>query len=234
VKLRHVELARRCLAELAGTALLVGIGTGTIVAAGEVGGIPQWLMATAWFVAVLVPILLFIRVSGAHLNPVVTLALAASGRLAWKEAPWYWAAQSLGAFTASFLVLLVLGGGSHLGATVPANGDLLRTFFAEAGFTALLVASVFVLADRGEGPGRWRVILPPSAVGLSTYVIGPWTGSSLNPARTVAPAVLSGTYTDLWVYLLAIPVAAIIVAAVWRPRSVDIADRGPGRVASSP
>jgi aquaporin NIP len=223
------SLVHRCLAEVAGTALLVGIGTGTIVAAGNAGGIPQGLMAAAWFLAVLVPIVLFIGVSGAHLNPAVTLALASSGRIAWREAPPYWLSQCAGAFLASFSVLFLLGGGSHLGATLPANGDILRAFVSEAAFTALLVATVFVLADKGEGRGRWRVLLPPAAVGLSTYVIGPWTGSSLNPARTLAPAVLSGTYGDLWVYLVAVPLAAAVVAVLWRPRSVDLADRGPGR-----
>ncbi len=222
-------LLRRCLAEVAGTALLVGIGTGTIVAAGNAGGVPQGVMAAAWFLAVLVPILLFVRISGAHLNPAVTLALAGSGRIAWREAPPYWASQFLGAFLASAAVLLALGGGSRLGATVSAPGTAVRTFVAEASFTALLVGTVFVLADRGEGRCRWRILLPPSAVGVSTYIIGPWTGSSLNPARTLAPAVLSGTYGGLWVYLVAVPMAAMLVALVWRPTSVDLSDRGPGR-----
>jgi len=226
-------LVHRCLAEAAGTALLVGIGTGTIVAAGNAGGIPQWLMAVVWFLAVLLPIALFISVSGAHLNPAVTLALASSGRIAWKEAPPYWASQFAGAFLASLLVLAFVGSGSHLGATLPANGDITRAFVAEAAFTALLVSAVFVLADRGEGRTRWRLFLPPGAVGVSTYIIGPWTGSSLNPARTIAPAVVSGTYADLWVYLVAVPLAAIVVAVIWRPRAVDIADRGPGRVDTS-
>ncbi|HYA70104.1 MAG TPA: aquaporin [Thermoplasmata archaeon] len=224
------RLVHRCLAEVAGTALLVGIGTGTIVAAGEAGGIPQWMMASAWFLAVLIPIVLFVHVSGAHLNPAVTLALASSGRITWKEAPPYWASQFLGAFLASSSVLLLLGGGSYLGATLPANGNIPRTFVAEGAFSALLVITVFVLADRGEGRRRWRILLPPSAVGVSTYLIGPWTGSSLNPARSVAPAVLSGTYVDLWIYLIAVPLAALAVAVLWKPRSVDLADRGPGRL----
>ena len=223
------RLVHRCLAEAAGTGLLVGIGTGTIVAAGDAGGIPQWMLAIAWFLAVLVPIVLFIRVSGAHLNPAVTLALASSGRIAWKEAGPYWASQFTGAFIASLAVLRMLGGGSHLGATVPANGDLLRTFVAEAAFTTALVGAVFVLADRGEGRGRWRVLLPPTAVGASTYVIGPLTGSSLNPARSLAPAVLSGTYDGLWVYLIAVPLAALVLGLLWSPQTVDLADRGPGR-----
>jgi aquaporin NIP len=224
---------RKCLAEVAGTAILVGMGTGTVVAAGDIGGIPQWQMALAWFVAVLVPIALLIQVSGAHLNPAVTLALAVSERIDWREVPGYWLSQLIGGFLGSFLVLLFVGGGSHLGATLPTNGDLLRTFASEATFTALLVAAVFVLADRGEGRGRWRILLPPAAVGISTYVIGPWTGSSLNPARSIAPAVLSATYTGLWVYLVAVPLAAIVVAVLWRPRSVDIQDRGPGRFETS-
>jgi glycerol uptake facilitator-like aquaporin len=215
--------------EAAGTALLVGIGTGTVVEAARLGGIPTWLMAGAWAVAVLLPIALFIELSGAHLNPVVTLALAFSGRIAWREVGPYVLGQFAGAFLASGVVLATLGDHAHLGATVPANGDTVAAFPAELAFTALLVTAVFALSDFGEGRGRWRILLPPAAVGISTYVIGPWTGSSLNPARTLAPAVLSGTYTDLWLYLVAVPIGALGVAAVWRPRAVDRLDRGPGR-----
>jgi aquaporin Z len=221
--------SRRWLSEVAGTALLVGIGTGTIVAAARVGGIPLWLMAAVWTAAVLLPILLFIETSGAHLNPAVTLSLAASGRIAWREVPPYVASQVVGAFLASAVVWGSFGRGTDLGATVPASGDLLRAVVGEMAFTGLLVAAVFVLADRGEGRGRWRLMLPPAVVGASTYLIGPFTGSSLNPARTIAPAVLSGTFTDLWAYLLVVPAAALVVAALWHPRSVDLLDRGPGR-----
>lgn len=219
----------RGVAELLGTALLVGIGTGTIVAASAAPDFPQWAMALAWFAAVAVPIVIFVSISGAHLNPAVSLALALSGRVAWRELPAYWAGQFAGAFVGSAGVWLLLGRAAHLGATVPAHGDVVRAFAAECAFTALLVGAVFYLADLGEGRGRWRLALPPAAVGLSTYVIGPWTGSSLNPARTLAPAVLSATYTDLWVYFVAVPLGAILVAVLWRPRSVDVADRGPGR-----
>jgi glycerol uptake facilitator-like aquaporin len=220
----------RALAEAAGTALLVGIGTGAVVLAARSGGIPQWAVAGAWFLAVLVPIVLLIGESGAHLNPVVTLALAASGRIAWRELPAYVLGQFAGAFGASGVVLATLGDHAHLGSTFPAPGVGGWTFPAEFVFTAALIGSVFVLADRGEGWHRWRLALPPAVVALSTYVIGPWTGSSLNPARTIAPAVLSGTYSDLWIYLTAVPLGALAVAAFWRPRAVDRLDRGPGRL----
>jgi aquaporin NIP len=224
------QTGRRAAAEAGGTALLVGIGTGTVVAAARVGGIPQAEMAIAWFFAVLIPIVLFIQLSGAHLNPAVTLALAASGRIGWAEVPPYLFGQFLGAFGASGLILVTLGDVAHLGATLPAQGNVARAFPMELGFTAALIAAVFVLSDRGDGRGRWRLALPPAVVGLSTYFIGPWTGSSLNPARTLAPAVLSGTYSDLWVYLIAVPVGALLVAVAWRPGAVDRMERGPGRL----
>ncbi len=206
-------------AELLGTALLVGIGTGTIVAAGRIGGIPQWAMAIAWFLAVFLPIQLFAPVSGAHLNPAVTLALATSRRVPWRIVPGHVAAQLLGALAGSAVVLLLLGAGQHLGATIPVGSSLVLDFAGEALFTALLVASVFVLADRGPGRYHWRDLLPALAVGASTYLIGPLTGSSLNPARTLAPALLSGTYTGLGLYLTIVPIAALAVALTWsRPR----------------
>jgi aquaporin NIP len=225
---------QRCLAEALGTALLVGIGTGTIVGAARIGGIPQWAMAFAWFGAVAIPILLFVRTSGAHLNPAVTLALATSGRIAWKEVPTYWLGQFTGAFVGSALVWGALGNGAQLGATLPTTPDLLEVFLAEAIFTGGLVLAVFALADFGEGKRRWRLLLPPGAVGIATYLIGPLTGSSLNPARTLAPAGLSSTYADLWIYLVAVPLAALLTAAAWKPRSVDLRDRGPGRADRPP
>jgi len=223
-------LGKRCLSEVAGTFLLVGIGTGAMVAGAEAGGVPQWVLAVAWFLAVSVPVVLFIGISGAHLNPVVTGALALSGRIARSEAPFYWASQVAGAFLGSLFVALLVGRAAHVGATLPADADLVRTFVSELTFTALLIVAVFVLADLGEGPRRWRLLLPGAVVALATLVIGPWTGSSLNPARTIAPAVISGTYTDLWVYLLATALAGVVLAVAWKPRAVDRLDRGPGRV----
>jgi glycerol uptake facilitator-like aquaporin len=159
----------------------------------------------------------------------VTLALAASGRVAWREVPPYVASQLVGAFLGSATVATLVGTGAHLGATVPTPPNLVVIFAGEMVFTGLLIAAVFWLSDRGEGRWRWRLTLPPIAVALSTLVIGPLTGSSLNPARSIAPAVLSGTYTDLWAYLIAVLAAAVLVAAAWRPKSVDRFDRGPGR-----
>jgi aquaporin NIP len=212
-------LVTRLAAEAAGTALLVGIGTGAVVA--TTGGGPSrfFLLAVAWFVAVTVPVLLFAAISGAHLNPVVTLALAADRRLSPREVPGHVAAQVAGAFVGSAAVLLSLGTGSHLGATLPATNDLLRIFGDEFAFTFALVLSVLALVRGGAGRWRWRLTWPGVVVAVSTFVIGPVTGSSLNPARSLAPAVLSGSYADLWVYFFAAPLAALV--AVVAARAAD-------------
>jgi len=210
------DLGARLASEAAGTGLLVGIGTGAIVATAGVGVDRFALLALAWFLAVSIPVVAFAGVSGAHLNPVVSLALAGDRRLPLREVPPHVAAQLLGALGGSAAVELLLGSGSHLGATIPAAIPLAEIFGAEFGGTFALVGCVLALVRVGPGRWRWRLLWPGMVVAVSTFAIGPLTGSSLNPARTLAPALLSGTYTDLWVYLLASPLAALAAVAVVR------------------
>ncbi len=207
---------QRAADEIVGTALLVGIGTGTIVAGEQAGFLPISLLALAWFFAVLIPVLLFARSSGAHLNPVVTTALAASGRIPWRAWPVYVASQFVGALIGSLAVLTAVGRGVRLGADVPSPGYRLEVFPVEFVFTALLVVSVFSIADRGEGNRRWRLLVPALVVAFATFLAGPLTGVSLNPARSIAPALLSGVYTDLGIYLIAQVLGGLLIAALWR------------------
>jgi aquaporin NIP len=229
------SLARRSLAELIGTALLVGIGCGSIVAGANAGGLPQWVLAVCWFLAVLVPVLAFARISGAHLNPAVTLMLVGSRRFPVREAAPYIAAQTLGAFVGAGTVLLSLGGAAHVGATLPRGDDLFRTFVFELGFTIALLLSVVYLSWPQKAVETWELFLPAVVVGFSTYFIGPWTGSSLNPARTIAPAVLSGDFLGVWVYFVAALLACGIAAGfVWifEPRSsTETTSGGPNEAA---
>ncbi|MCI4324715.1 MAG: aquaporin family protein [Thermoplasmata archaeon] len=207
-------LGTRLLSETLGTALLVGIGTGAVVASAGTGSSRFLLLAVAWFLAVSVPVALFAGISGAHLNPVVTLALVADRRVPVGELPPHVVAQVVGAFLGSATVALALGTGSHLGATVPSTSVVEWIFLDEFGFTFVLVASVLLLVRAGPGRWRWRLTWPGLVVAVSTYLIGPITGSSLNPARSLAPAVLSSTYTDLWVYFVAALFAALLAVAV--------------------
>lgn len=217
----------RCAAELVGTALLVGVGTGSIVEGTNVGGVTPGVLAVAWFVAVAIPVLAFAALSGAHINPVVTLALVSLRRFPLREAGPYVLSQVAGAFAGSLAVLAVVGGAARLGATIPRGGDVGRTFVLEVAFTALLILTVLYLTDPGRRVTRWELLLPALAVGVSTYLIGPWTGSSLNPARTLAPGVLSGSYEDMWVYMLSAPVGALLMAGAWAGAKRRSATRDP-------
>jgi glycerol uptake facilitator-like aquaporin len=215
----------RCLAELAGTAILVAVGTGAIVGGARAGFGSPWFLPVAWFVAVAVPIALFSRVSGAHLNPAVTLGLAVAGRCAPGDVAPYIASQTVGAFAGSAAVLLLLGGGVHLGATVPRGGDVVRVLPLEFAATAVLVLAVLYGTVRPRyGAG---FVLAPLVVGLATWQIGPWTGCSLNPARTLAPAVLSGDHLGLWAYLLAVPAGALAAALLGRYAFRSLGSGGP-------
>ena len=204
------SLGQRALAELVGTALLVGLGTGSLVAGARLGGLPLPLLAVAWGVAVALPIQLWAGVSGAHLNPAVSGSLAVFGRFPPKELPVYWAAQIVGAFGGSLAVLATLGGGADLGATIPRSGAWSAVVPFELPFTLALVLAVLYLATRGRTPTRTELLLPAVVVAVSTELIGPWTGSSLNPARSLAPAVLSGVFTGWEWYLVAAIAAALL------------------------
>ncbi|HYK93256.1 MAG TPA: aquaporin [Thermoplasmata archaeon] len=208
------SLSTRCVAELFGTATLVAIGTGAIVAGANAGGVPQWILAAAWFAAVAIPVQAVGFVSGAHLNPAVTLGLVASDRFPAREVPPYVASQVAGAFAGSLVVLFVLGGAAHLGSTIPGPGGPGWIFPLEFAFTFLLVLSVLYLSRLGRPPNRGELFLPAIVVGVSTLLIGPWTGSSLNPARSIAPAVISGEFAWLWAYLVTLSLAACVAALV--------------------
>lgn len=201
-----------------GTALLVFLGTGAIVEGSKLGGVPQADLALAWFAAVAIPVLAFARTSGAHINPAVTVALVIARRFRWQELSPYMGAQFTGAFLGSGLVGSLIGTNAHWGATLPWHGDIALVVPLEFGFTAALVLSVLYLTTPGRPPSNLELTLPATVVGISTFLIGPWTGSSLNPARTLAPAVLSGDYLGMWVYLATVTVSAIVTAGLMSRR----------------
>lgn len=222
-----VPLRDRCFAELAGTAILVGAGTGSIVSGAAVGGWPQWLLALSWFGAVALPIQAFAYVSGAHLNPAVTLGLVGARRFPPGEAPWFLVAQVAGGFLGSLAVLVLLGPQDHLGATLPGPAGPVWVFPLEFTGAFALVGSVLHLTGLGRAPRRTELLLPAGVVGLATFLIGPWTGCSLNPVRSLAPAVLSGDVTWLWLYFVATAAGTFAAVAVWRVHPRRTARRAP-------
>ena len=205
--------ARPALAEALGTYLLVFFGAGAILAEARTGALGHLGIALAFAFVVLVVVYALAHVSGAHINPAVTLAFAAAGRFPWRLVPGYLASQAAGATAAAGTLLAVHGPVADLGATTLAPAVSAASGFAlETLATFLLVLVIFgVATDPRASPGAAGLAIG-LAIGLDALVAGPFTGASMNPARSLGPALVSGQFADLWLYLVA-PVVGGVAAA---------------------
>ncbi len=208
------ETSRALAAEALGTFALVFFGCGAIVVDAERGGLGHLGVSLAFGLVVMTMVAALGRISGAHINPAVTVALAARGRFAWPAVPGYVAAQIAGAVLAAVVLRASLGNVADLGATQPSGSDG-QSFVWEVVMTAaLLVVIVSVVSD-----SRVTAVGAAAAIGgtiaLVSLVGGPISGASLNPARSFAPAVVSGDLSALWVYLTAPVLGALAGAFVY-------------------
>ena len=158
------------------------------------------------------------RRSGGHINPAVTLAFLRLGKITRRSAAVYVVVQVAGALTGAALVMVIWRGWAtsvSVGATVPKDGGPAAAMAAEVGVTFLLVTLLLHFVDRPR-------LMPYTAaaagvlVAFFVFVEAPVSGTSLNPARTLGPAVVGGTFTDLWIYLLGPPLGALLAVLVYR------------------
>jgi aquaporin NIP len=213
---------KKALAEFLGTFFLVFAGTGAIVIDGVSGGaIGHAGIALTFGLVVLAMIHAFGDVSGAHLNPAVTLGFAVAGRLAWREVPVYLIAQLAGAFAASGLLKVLFPNGGSLGATLPA-GSASQSFVLEIVLTAALMLVILSVSTGAKEKGITAGIAIGATVGLEAMFAGPVCGASMNPARSLAPAIVSGHLEHLWLY----PVATILGALIAVPLCMGVRGRG--------
>jgi MIP family channel proteins len=219
----RANTGRAAVAEGVGTFVLVLTIIGTAIAATlevPVAGAPYGSLAVplAGGFALVVVVASLGHVSGAHVNPAVTLALALNRRFPWILVPFYLAAQFAGAIVAALAAWMLYGdrarSAASLAATVPAPGvGVGRAFAAEAIVTFLLVLVVLAVAtDRLLSQGLAAVAIG-FALAAAIFIGGPISGAGVNPARALAPMIVAGTFTDWWVYLVA-PLAGGAVAAV--------------------
>ena len=200
---------KKCLSEFLGTFGLVFAGTGAIVIdAASHGAITHVGVALTFGLIVLVMIYTFGDISGAHLNPAVTTAFAIAGRFSWKEVPSYIAAQVAGAFSASGLVWFLFPTDKSLGTTLPA-GSASQSFILEAVLTFLLMLVILSVSTGAKEKGITAGIVIGSVIALEAMFAGPICGASMNPARSLAPAVVSGQTQLLWLYLIAPTLGAV-------------------------
>lgn len=218
---------RRLLAEFIGTFALVFAGTGAIVINhASSGAIGHAGIALTFGLIVLAMIYTFGDVSGAHLNPAVTTAFAAAKRMPWREVPGYVAAQVLGALLASGLLRFLFPANATLGATLPA-GPATQSLVLEIVLTFLLMLVILSVSTGAKEKGITAGIAVGATIALEAMFAGPICGASMNPARSLAPALVSGHLEHLWIYfagpvlgaLVAVPVTCVVRPADCCPAS---------------
>ena len=222
---------REFAAEFAGTALLLVIGLSAVVLDFAQGSpVPGWIpdgnlrrLLTGIVFAGGATLIVYSPLgkrSGGHINPAVTLGFLRLGKITRRSAAGYVAAQFLGALAGAAIVQLVwrrLATQVDLGATIPGRGGWMASLIAEAAITFLLMTLILRFVD----DPRLMPFTPAAAGALVAFLVfaeAPVSGTSLNPARSLGPAVVSGDYRDLWLYLLAPPLGALLAAATYRRR----------------
>lgn len=199
----NTELRKRSLAEMIGTFALVFIGTGSIIVNDVSGGVLSHLgVALAFGLVVMTMIYALGDVSGAHLNPAVSFAFWAARRLPSRELYFYMFAQFAGALVASLALKLIFTSHQGLGGTQPVGG-LAESFFLEVVLTFFLMFVILGVATGAKEKGIIAGMAVGAMVCLGALFGGPISGASLNPARSLAPALVSGTLASIWLYLLA-------------------------------
>jgi aquaporin Z len=209
---------KKCAAEMLGTFALVFAGTGAIVIDQASGGVISHVgVALTFGLVVLAMIYTVGDISGAHLNPAVTLGFWAARRMSGREVPPYIFSQITGAILASALLKFLFPKNELLGATLPAGSEM-QSFVFETVLTFFLMLTILNVSTGAKEKGITVGIAVGAVIALEAMFAGPVSGASMNPARSLAPALISGHFEHLWIYLTAPPLGAL--AAVFACRCV--------------
>jgi len=202
-------LARSLVAEGIGVFALVFVGCGAIMVEAEFGGLGGVGVALAFGLVIMAMVYATGHVSGAHLNPAVTFGFALTRHFPWGRMPAYWAAQAAGAVVAALMLRASLGDVANVGATTP-SGSQAQAFLWEAVLTGMLLFVIMAVATDVRAVGEAAALAIGGTIALASLAGGPVSGASLNPARSLGPAIASGVTTSLWVYLSAPFVGAAV------------------------
>lgn len=203
------------LAEFLGTFGLVFAGTGAVVFEQMTHALTHVGVAMVFGLVVMALIYTFGHASGAHFNPAVTLGFAAVGDFPWRKVPGYVAAQVLGAAVASGVLRATFGLVGNLGATLPATAPV-HSLVLEFVLTFLLMLVIMGAAVDARAVKGFAGLAIGATVGLEAMFGGPISGASMNPARSLGPALLAGAWDYHWIYWVAPVLGAVAAALLYR------------------
>lgn len=226
-----MHLRGALIAEFIGTFFLVFAGTGAIVVDSMSHEITHVGVSIVFGLVIAVLIYALGHISGAHFNPAVTAGFWALGEFPARRVPWYVAMQFLGAVSASALLFTMFGRTSGLGVTLPQGlgatltqglgvtlpqGAATVSLVFETLMTFLLVLVIFGSAVHGKAVKSFAGIAIGGTIALDALFGGPVSGASMNPARPLGPALVSGVWTDQWIYVVGPLVGALFAVAVYK------------------
>jgi aquaporin Z len=208
---------KKFIAEVIGTFIVVVLATGSVVLDARMNGVLGVpFIAFAPFVGVAIGVYLFGKISMAHFNPAVTVGFLITKHITKVQLVYYFSAEIIGALLASLFVKYAVGSNANLGANAPNYSFPIPLIFGiEVLASALLMAVIFLVVHT-KGLKGFSGIAIGGIVGLDIFFLAFISGASMNPARSLAPALLSGTFANLWLYFSATFVGTSIIALVLR------------------
>jgi len=207
---------RSYIAELIGTFALVFCGTGAIIINQQSGGaITHMGVAITFGLIVMSMIYSLGNISGAHLNPAVSIAFTIAKSFPVKQLPGYIISQLTGALLASFTLKFLFPSNQFLGITTPAGLEM-QSFILELILTFFLMLVILNVAIGSKEQGMFAGLAIGAVIALEAMFAGPVSGASMNPARSIAPAIASGHFKHLWIYIIAPITGSVIAIPVWK------------------
>jgi MIP family channel proteins len=211
----HPPFARALVAELIGTFALVFAGAGAIMVDAKTHALGHVGVAISFGLVIMVMIYAVGHISGAHLNPAVSFAFALTRHFPWPRVAGYWAAQVAGAVVAAAILRGSLSDVASVGATLP-SGSEAQSFLWELVLTFFLMLVITAVATDTRAVGEAAAIAIGGTVGLDAMFGGPISGASMNPARSLGPALVSGELHALWLYIVAPLLGAAVGALAYQ------------------
>ncbi|WCJ25252.1 NOD26-like intrinsic protein 4 1 [Euphorbia peplus] len=212
---KFVVITQKVVAEIVGTYFVIFAGCGSVAVNKIYGSVTFPGICVTWGLIVMVMIFTVGHISGAHFNPAVTITLAVFRRFPFKEVPLYIIAQVVGSILASGTLALLLDvtPDAYFG-TVPVGSNL-QSLFAEIIITFLLMFVICAVSTDDRAEGQLGGIVVGMTILLNVFVAGPISGASMNPARSIGPAIVKQVGKGLWVYIVGPIIGALLGASLY-------------------